>query len=74
MEAWFDELKCNSHRDQLSFNYVLWKNSDIKVKYLDKNIYKSEWFSWNGLHKRKSRTINKIMDMKKIQTHDIGLY
>lgn len=89
MEAWFDELKCNSHRDQLSFNYVLWKNSDIKVKYLDKNIYKSKWFSWNGLHKRKSRTINrfyptqrniigvrndKIMNMKKIQTHDIGLY
>ena len=57
MEAWFDELKENSHRDQLSFNYVLWKNSDIKIKYLDKHIYKSQWFSWNGLHKRKNRML-----------------
>lgn len=56
MEAWFDELKDNSHRDQLSFNYVLWKNNDIKIKYLDKHIYKSKWFSWNGLHKKGVRT------------------
>ena len=52
MEAWFDELKDNSHRDQLSFNYVLWKNNDIKIKYLDKYIYKSKWFHWNGHHSK----------------------
>lgn len=57
METWWDELKDNSHRDQLSFNYVLWKNSDIKIKYLDKHIYKSQWFSWNVLHKRKNRML-----------------
>ena len=50
MEAWFDELKDNSHRDQLSFNYVLWKNNDIRVIYLDKDIYKSEWFKWRSGH------------------------
>ena len=50
MEDWFDELKDNSHRDQLSFNYVCWKNQDIKVTYMDKNIYKSEYFHWNGKH------------------------
>lgn len=52
MEAWYDELKDNSHRDQLSFNYVSWKNSDIKVKYLDKGICNSRWFYWNGIHKK----------------------
>ena len=57
MEAWFNELKDNSHRDQLSFNYVLWKNSDIKIKYLDKNIYKSKWFRWNGIHKKIKRAL-----------------
>ena len=39
MEDWFEELKNGSHRDQLSFNYILWKNQDVKVKYLDKYIY-----------------------------------
>ena len=52
MEAWSDEVINGSHRDQLSFNYVLWKNNDVKVIYLDKKIYKSEWFYWNGGHRK----------------------
>ena len=52
MEAWFEELKNESHRDQLSFNYVSWKNQDIKVIYMDKMIYRSEWFNWRSGHKR----------------------
>lgn len=56
MESWFNELKDNSHRDQLSFNYVLWKNEDVKVKYLDKFIYKSVYFKWNGGHARSKQT------------------
>ena len=51
MEDWFKEVKNGSHRDQLSFNYTSWKNIDVKVIYLDKNIYKSEFFYWNGSHK-----------------------
>ena len=50
MEDWFEELKENSHRDQLSFNYALWKNSDIHIVYLDKHIYDSEWFKWRKGH------------------------
>ena len=56
-------MKDNSHRDQLSFNYVLWKNSDIKIKYLDKHIYKSKWFSW-GSHCKSgnaARTIRNVV-------------
>lgn len=52
MEAWFNELRDNSHRDQLSFNYVLWKNNDINVIYMDKDICKSKWFHWNAIHKK----------------------
>ena len=52
MENWFKELKDGSHRDQLSFNYASWKNIDVKVIYLDKNICKSEFFYWDGTHLR----------------------
>jgi hypothetical protein len=58
MEDWFNELKDNSHRDQLSFNYVSWKNQDVKVKYLDKYIYKSSYFFWNGRHNKNNITNN----------------
>ena len=37
MEEWFNEIKYYSHRDQLSFNYVLWKKGS-KIKYLSKNF------------------------------------
>ena len=50
METWFEQLKNGSHRDQLSFNYACWKNQDVKIIYLDKNIHKSKWFHWNGKH------------------------
>ena len=50
MEDWFNEVKNGSHRDQLSFNYVSWKNKDIKVIYMDRKICKSEFFYWDGLH------------------------
>ena len=55
MESWFDEVKNGSHRDQLSFNYASWKNNDVNVTYLDKNICKSRYFFWSGIH-RKAQT------------------
>lgn len=65
MEAWFDTLKDGSHRDQLSFNYVCWKNQDIKVSYMDKSICRSEWFNWKGIHTRYKDSIKKIDEYKK---------
>ena len=38
MESWFNEIKKYSHRDQLSFNYILWKSKDKLVKYISKKI------------------------------------
>ena len=53
MEKWFKEIKKNSHRDQLSFNYINWKN-DIKIKYISKNFV-FDYFRQNITH-----IINKI--------------
>lgn len=39
MEDWFKEIKDNSHRDQLSFNYILWKTKNKYVKYISKKLF-----------------------------------
>lgn len=79
MEAWFNELKDNSHRDQLSFNYVLWKNDDINVAYMDKDICNSKWFYWNKTHKSvankpkpKPKTENTIQELKQVFKETVG--
>ena len=48
MEQWWNEIKDNSHRDQLSFNYVLWKMKK-RIKYIAKKIQKN-YFSVNIYH------------------------
>ena len=50
MEKWFDEIKNYSHRDQLSFNYALWK-VETKIKYVSKNYcFKYLWGDY--IHKK----------------------
>ena len=49
MEKWFHEVKHNSHRDQLSFNYVLWKTGYKIVKYISKN-YIYDYFNQTTKH------------------------
>ena len=46
MEKWEKELLSGSHRDQLSFNYCLWKVGDEGFKYLDKTLASSNYFKW----------------------------
>ena len=58
MEKWWEELKNKSHRDQLSFNYAVWKLQTDIVSYLDKYIYKSEYFKLNPGHKKTSNRPN----------------
>jgi len=43
MEDWWNEILNGSRRDQLSFNYVMWKN-DFPIKYMmedETNLFKS---------------------------------
>ena len=53
MEKWWSELKDFSHRDQLSFNYALWKVGSEKFKYLIKTTCNSSVFNWIKSHRKK---------------------
>lgn len=44
MELWESELSKHSHRDQLSFNYSLWKLNSNALQYLDKKLFNSKYF------------------------------
>jgi len=43
MEDWWTEIKYGSKRDQLSFNYVAWKNS-LNFNYMDGDSRNNEYF------------------------------
>lgn len=53
MKIWFDMILNYSHRDQLSFNYCIFK-TDLNVKWINKKVFDNEWFNWerhNNLRK-----------------------
>ena len=50
MEAWAAEVREFSHRDQLSFNYALWKTKATCFKAIDKKTCNSKYFKWNVIH------------------------
>jgi len=52
MEDWWSEIKHNSKRDQLSFNYIAWKNK-FNFVYLQGDSRKNEYFLQTGKHKGK---------------------
>ncbi|MFH0846032.1 MAG: glycosyltransferase domain-containing protein [Patescibacteria group bacterium] len=43
MEAWWQEIQNGSCRDQLSFNYVAWKNN-FNFCYIEQSSRKNRWF------------------------------
>ena len=49
MECWWGEIEQHSHRDQLSFNYAVWKTK-VNFNYIDKNIFTSDWFQLGNKH------------------------
>jgi len=44
MEDWWTEIKYGSKRDQLSFNYVAWKNK-LKFSYMDGDSRNNQYFT-----------------------------
>jgi len=44
MEDWWTEIKYGSKRDQLSFNYVAWKN-ETKFNYMDGDSRNNQYFT-----------------------------
>ena len=54
MKYWFDLILRYTTRDQIAFNYAIYK-SGIKVNWIDKNVFFNEYFSWdNHLSKKES--------------------
>ena len=51
MEAWWHELSTGSKRDQLSFDYVAWKNN-FNFKVLEGDLRNHEYFHMIGKHRR----------------------
>ena len=52
MEMWWNEIKLYSHRDQLSFNYVLWKENK-KIKFISRDFF-LKFFEKGGHNKDKA--------------------
>tara|TARA_R110000764_G_scaffold24182_6_gene58517 strand:- start:578 stop:1258 length:681 start_codon:yes stop_codon:yes gene_type:complete len=52
MEAWWDEIKHNSRRDQLSFDYIMWKEK-YTYQFLEGDSRDNEYFLQTGKHKGK---------------------
>lgn len=46
-QAWWEEIEAHSQRDQLSFNYVMWKLG-IRHGALEGNLYDNEHFRYLG--------------------------
>ena len=65
MNSWWAEIEKGSHRDQLSFSYIQWKMKNINICFIDKYIYKSEYFNWNGNHTVKQSVITDNASHKK---------
>ena len=69
METWWEQLEKYSHRDQLSFNYALWKNQNTKIEYVDKSIFNCKYFKWGIKHKKPVfKTEEKTKEFKKPTT------
>lgn len=51
-EDWWIEMKYGSKRDQLSLNYVAWKNN-FKIQYIDGDVRLNKYFRMTSGHKGK---------------------
>ena len=56
MEKWWSEIDNGSKRDQLSFNYAMWK-TNTPFSYIKGNIRETKHFLHNNHKKSKKRTI-----------------
>lgn len=73
MEIWFFMVKNYSHRDQLSFNYAIYKTG-LKVKWINKKVFNNEWFRWiihNNINSDLERFCLYFGDDKKLDFENI---
>lgn len=46
MNLWFNMVKKYSKRDQLSFNYCIYK-TNLNVKWINEYVFNNDWFIWH---------------------------
>ena len=61
METWWNEIKYNSKRDQLSFNYIAWKNN-LKFNYIEADARDNKYFFNHGPHAGKLKKIKEMQE------------
>ncbi|MBN1309560.1 MAG: DUF616 domain-containing protein [Chitinispirillaceae bacterium] len=54
MERWWNEIVSGSRRDQLSFDYIAWKER-LKCRIIAGNIRNNRWFFQIGIHRHDYR-------------------
>lgn len=47
MRLWFSMILNYSTRDQLSFNYCIYKTG-LKVKWINEKVFSNKWFNWDN--------------------------
>lgn len=67
MKLWFDMVKNYTKRDQLSFNYCIYKTG-LKVKWINEKVFDNNWFKWY------EHSSNKIKEEYMIYYKDLDKY
>jgi hypothetical protein len=62
MEEWWHEIENHSVRDQISFNYVIWKQN-IKLNYLPISMLDNPFFAYVGHKKVNNKIKHKLLYM-----------
>jgi hypothetical protein len=60
-EAWWNEIESHSKRDQLSFNYVLWKQG-LETAQIEGNAEFNPYFYWHAIHGSKLGILGPAFD------------
>jgi len=68
-DSWWEEMKYGSKRDQLSFNYVAWKNN-LQFDYIQEDIDDNQYF---GYMKKWRQTKRKELRKNKVDYAPISL-
>ena len=61
METWAEEVRKGSHRDQLSFNYALWKVGAEGYKCTKINVRGGLYFKWLIRHNPKHQILKRVI-------------
>ena len=68
MKIWYDIVSNYSRRDQLSFNYAIYKTG-LKVKWIYEYVFNNDWFSWYD-HRKEQFPKNYMMYFGDISDYD----